>query len=83
MCQTVLLPFLRSHGRFLISHDFTNFEQIFSQTDSFLEKQTQASYSNVAEERILSVINKNNTSNCSSLSLSWALLLIMLVKDTY
>ena len=38
MCHTVLLPFSRSHGRFLISHNFTNFEQIFSQTHSFLKK---------------------------------------------
>ena len=29
VCHTVLLPFSQSHRRFFISHDFTNFEQIF------------------------------------------------------
>ena len=64
-CHTVLLPFSQSQGRFFISHDFTNFEQ---------------SFSNVAEECISSMINKNNASSRSSLSLSWAFLFIMLVK---
>ena len=80
MCHTVLLPSSRSYSRFLISHDFTNFDQIFSQIHSFPLKQTQAAYSSVAEECIFSMINKNTTSNRSSLSLSWALLFIMLVK---
>ena len=79
-CHTVLLPFSQSQGRFFISHDFTNFEQSFSKTHSFLKKQKQAAYSNVAEERISSMINKNNASSRSSLSLSWAFLFIMLVK---
>ena len=30
--HTVSQPFSRTHGRFLISHSFTNFERIFSQT---------------------------------------------------
>ena len=58
VCHTVLLPFSRSHGRFFISHDFTNFERIFSQAQSFLKKQTQAACSNVAEEPIFNMILK-------------------------
>ena len=37
---TVSLSFSRSHGRFFISHSFTNFKWIFSQTHNFLRKQT-------------------------------------------
>ena len=80
VCHTVLLPFSQYHGRFFISHDFTNFERIFTQSHSFLKEQKQAAYYNVAEERISSMINKNNASSRSSLSLSWALSFIMLVK---
>ena len=40
----------------------------------------QVAHSNTAEESISSKINKNKTSSCSSLSLSWAPLSIMLVK---
>ena len=32
VCHTVSLPFSRSHGRFFISHGFTNFKWIFSQS---------------------------------------------------
>ena len=39
VCHTVSLPFSRSHGRFFISHGFTNFKWIFSQTHNFLRKQ--------------------------------------------
>ena len=81
VCHTVSLPFSRSHGRFFISHGFTNFERIFSRTYSFLKKQTQVTHFNVNKERISSMINKNKTSIRSSLSLSWALLFIMLVKQ--
>ena len=35
---TALLTVSRSHGRFLISHGFTNFKWIFSKTHSFLKK---------------------------------------------
>ena len=78
VCHTVLLPSSRSHGRFLIPHNFTNFEQIFFQTHSFPKKQPGSIFQ-CSEECIFSMVNKN-TSNCSSLSLSWALLFIMLVK---
>ena len=47
---------------------------------SFLKEQKQAAYSKVAEECISSMIDKNNASSRSSLSLSLALLFIMLVK---
>ena len=80
ICHTVSLPFSRSHIRFFISQGFKNFEQGFSQTHSFLKKQTQGAHSNVNKERISSMINKNKTSIRSSLSLSWVLLFIMLVK---
>ena len=63
-----------------VSRCFTNFEWIFSQKHSFLRKQTKAAHSSGAEERIYSMINKNKTSSRDSLSLSWALLLIVLVK---
>ena len=77
--HTVSLPFSRSHGRFFISHGFTNFEQIFSQkTHSFLK--TQAAHSNAAKELISSIINNNKASSRNSLSLSWALLFIVLFK---
>ena len=39
--HTVSLPSLQSHGRFFISHGFTNFKWIFSQTRNFLRKQTR------------------------------------------
>ena len=38
MCHTFSVPFSQSHGRFFISHRFTNFERTFSQTHSFLKK---------------------------------------------
>ena len=63
-----------------VSRCFTNFEWIFSQKHSFLRKQTKAAHSSGAKERIYSMINKNKTSSRDSLSLSWALLLIVLVK---
>ena len=47
---------------------------------SFLKEQKQAAYSNVAEKRISSMINQNNPSSRSSLSLSWELLFIILVN---
>ena len=80
VCHTVSLPFSQPHGRFFISHGSKNFERIFSQTHSFLKKQTQAAHSNVNKEHISSMINKNKTSIRSSLYLSWVLLFIMLVK---
>ena len=52
----------------------------FSQTHSFLRKQTKAAHFSAAEEHISSMINKNKTSSHSSLSSSWALLFIVLVK---
>ena len=70
VCHTVSLPFSRSHGELFISHGFTNFEPMFSLTHSFLRKQTKAAHSNAAEENSSSMISP------SSLSLSWALLLI-------
>ena len=81
MCRTVSLPFSRSHGRFFISYGFTNFEQIFFPNSRFSRKQTQAAYSNANKERISSMTNKNKKSIRSSLSLSWALLFIMLEKN--
>ena len=51
-----------------------------SQTYSFLKKQAKAAHFNVNKERISSMITKNKTNIRSSLSLSWALLFIMLVK---
>ena len=77
---TVSLPFSRFYGSFFISHGFTNFKWIFFKTHSFLRKQTQAAHSNAAEERISSIINKNKTDSRSFLSLSWALLFIVLEK---
>ena len=83
ICHTVSLPFSRSHIRFFISQGFKNFEQGFSQTHSFLKKQTQGAHSNVNKEHISSMINKNETSTRSSLSLSLALLFINVSEDTY
>ena len=81
VCDTVSLPLSRSHGRFFISHGFTEFEWILSQkSHTFPKKQTQAPYSNSAEELISSMIKNNKTSSRSFLSLSWALLFILLVK---
>ena len=40
VCYTVSLSFSRSHRRFFISHGFTNFKRIFSQSHNFLGKQT-------------------------------------------
>ena len=40
--KRVSLPFLQSQDSFLISHGFTNSQQIFIQTRNFLRKQTQA-----------------------------------------
>ena len=42
----------------VISHGFTNFGQIFSQTHSFLKNQTQVACSNANKERISSMIDK-------------------------
>ena len=75
----IRLPFSRSHGSFFIAHGFTNFAWIFPNTQ-FLWKQAQAAHSNTAEGHISSMINKNKAGNCSSPSLSWALLFIILVK---
>ena len=58
VCHTISLPSSRSHNGFLISHGFTNFERIFSQTHSFIKKQTQAAHSDDNKERISSMINK-------------------------
>ena len=63
VCHTVSPPFSVSYGSFFISHDFTNFEWIFSKTHSFLKKQTQAAHSNTAEESISSMINENKTNS--------------------
>ena len=79
LCHTVSLPSSRSHGGFFIFHAFTNFERIFSQTHSFLKKQTQTAHSNANKERISSMINKESKYSQFS-TLSWALLFIMLVK---
>ena len=38
VCHMVSLPFSWSHSRFFISHGFTNFKSIFSQTHSLLRK---------------------------------------------
>ena len=59
---------------------FYKFLADVSKTHSFLKTQTQAAHSNVNKERISGMIDKNKTSIRSSLSLSWALLFIMLVK---
>ena len=75
----IRLPFSRSHGSFFIAHGFTNLAWIFPNTQ-FLWKQAQAAHSNTAEGHISSMINKNKAGNCSSPSLSWALLFIILVK---
>ena len=83
MFHTISLPFSWSHGRFFISHGFTNFGQIFSQTHSFLKKQTQAAYSTAAEEHISSIINKNKTSSCSSLSFELGNIVHYVSEDTY
>ena len=80
MCHTVWLQFSRSHDSVFISHGFTNFKRTFFQTHSFLRKQTQAAHSDAAEERISNMIKKNKTNSRSSLSLSWALLFIVLEK---
>ena len=87
MQNSQLSRFLRvSHGfpalqgRFFISRDFTDFERIFSQTHSFIKKTNKTARSNAAEKSISSTISKNKTSSHSSLSLSWTLLFIMLVK---
>ena len=73
VCHTTSLPFSWSHSSFFISHGFTNFERIFSQTLNSLRKETLAAHSKAAEECISSMINKNKTSFRSSLSLRWAL----------
>ena len=60
---------------------FQNLSGFFSQnTHTFLKKQTQVSHSIAAEEIIPSMINNNKTSSRSSLFLSWALLLILLLQ---
>ena len=41
VCHKVSLPSSRSHGRFFISHGFTNFKSIFSRTHIFLRKKTR------------------------------------------
>ena len=46
-CHTVSLLFSRPHGRSFISRGFTNFKWIFSQTHSFLRKQTEVTQSPV------------------------------------
>ena len=52
----------------------------FSQTHSFLKKETKAAHPNANKERISSMINNNKTNIRSSLSLRWALLFIMSVE---
>ena len=41
VCHKVSLPSSQSHGRFFISHGFTNFKSIFSRTHNFLRKKTR------------------------------------------
>ena len=82
--HTVSLPFSQSHRSFFISRGFTNFEQIFSRTHSFLRKQTQTTNSNAAEEHM--IFYERMFYECIkqvSLSLSGALLLIMSVKTHF
>ena len=52
----------------------------FPKPTVFLKKQILVAHSNANKEHISSMINKNKTSIRSFLSLSWALLVIMLVK---
>ena len=63
VCHTVSLPFSRSRGRFFISHRFTNFKWIFSQTHNSLRKQTRQQ-SPVKKYRsiFLYIEKKNNNS---------------------
>ena len=85
VCHTVSVSFSRSHGRFFISHGFTNRERIFFPNSQFSSKkkkksknkQTQTAHSNDTEEHISRMINKKKT---STLYLSWKLLFIKLVK---
>ena len=53
VCHTVSLPFSRSHGRFFISHGFTNFKWIFSQTHSFVRKQTRQPSNSIRQHKHL------------------------------
>ena len=48
-----LLPLSRSHGRFFISHGFTNFKWIFSQTRSFVRKQTRQPSNSIRQHKPL------------------------------
>ena len=50
---TVSLPLSRSHGRFFISHGFTNFKWIFSQTRSFVRKQTRQPSNSIRQHKPL------------------------------
>ena len=71
VCHTVSLPFSQPHGRFFISHGSKNFERIFSQTHSFLKKQTQAAHSNVNKEHISSMINKTKIKQAFAVLYIW------------
>ena len=53
VCHTVSLPLSRSHGRFFISHGFTNFKWIFSQTRSFVRKQTRQPSNSIRQHKPL------------------------------
>ena len=53
VCHTVSLPFSRSHGRFFISHGFTNFKWIFSQTHNFVRKQTRQPSNSIRQHKHL------------------------------
>ena len=75
MCHTVSLLFWWSHASFFIPRDFTNvvktvYENKHRQHIQMLLKDTILVY----------MINKNKAGSCSSPSLRWALLFIILVK---
>ena len=84
VCHMVVLPFSWSHGMFFISQGFINFEWIFSQTHSFIKKQTQAAHSNAAEERISSMISKKKKNKQSQFSIFELDIIVHFVsEDTY
>ena len=62
VCHTVSLPFSWSQGRFFISHGFTNFKWIFSQTHNFLRKQRRQHNPYSKKHRIVLYIINNSVS---------------------
>ena len=77
-CVTQFQCLSHGHGRFFISHGFTNFEWIFSPNSQFSLKMNTGNTFQCWKMHS-SMISKNKTSSCSSLSWSWALLFIILV----